>query len=820
MSDSSLTDLPIEAPASIQTDVDGISAEDAEVELAFLAEALKSADTAYYSEDAPVLTDAQYDALRRRNTALEENFPDLVRDDSPTSHVGAAPSSDFAKVEHLVPMLSLDNAFSDEDVSDFVGRMKRFLGMSANEELAIMAEPKIDGVSANLLYRKGKLVRAATRGNGRVGEDITANIRMLKDIPDELSGSGWPDEIEIRGEVYMSKSAFAKLNEEAERAGTKTYVNPRNTASGSLRQINPEITRSRPLDFFAYGWGGYSEPFATSQFEALQKFGEWGLPINPLIKRCETVDEVLTQYAKIGDARPNLEYDIDGVVYKADQLGYQSRLGIASRAPRWAIAHKFPAEQAVTRVEAIDIQVGRTGSLTPVARLTPITVGGVVVSNATLHNQDYIAGFRRVDGGTKKVTHDIRVGDSVKIQRAGDVIPQVLEVTNPDRDDRGDPFDFPETCPECGSLAVRDVDIKTGEEDARVRCTGGLICPAQAQERLKYFVSRKALDIDGFGDKQIALFWSRGIVKTPADIFRLPDAISREGFDPLETWEGFGETSAQNLFVAIEARRKSPFERFLTGLGIRHVGNVVARNIATSFGKWADFHRLFWDAGMVEDGLQVYQSLRQSEHWPERVGVGLFEVSLDDSDDETNSTWPYPLLEALREKGVTWRGDPIEALKTRFETCASFNSEVERLKPVHSAVSAIEAIGGLGLAAATSLIAFYEEPHNRTVLEDLVGAPENPGGLMEIEDLEAVAVSDDSPVAGLTLVFTGTLSQMTRDEAKARAIALGAKVSGSVSKNTDILVAGEKAGSKRTKAESLGVRVISEDDWIEMIAGL
>ncbi|MAK60525.1 MAG: DNA ligase (NAD(+)) LigA [Ponticaulis sp.] len=820
MSDSSLSDLPLDAPPTLTSPADSLSAEEAEAELAFLSDALTSADTAYYSEDDPLLTDAQYDALRRRNAAIEDAFPDLVREDSPTQSVGVAPSSDFAKVEHLVPMLSLDNAFSDEDVSDFVNRMKRFLGMGTGDSLAIMAEPKIDGVSANLLYRSGKLVRAATRGNGRVGEDITANIRTLKDIPDELSGTGWPEEIEIRGEVYMSKSAFARLNKEAEKDGTKTYVNPRNTASGSLRQINPEITRARPLDFFAYGWGGHSEAFAESQYEALQKFGEWGLPINPLIQRCETVDEVLAHYAKIGEARPDLEYDIDGVVYKADLLEYQSRLGIASRAPRWAIAHKFPAEQAVTRVEAIDIQVGRTGSLTPVARLTPITVGGVVVSNATLHNHDYIAGYRRVEGGTKKVTDDIRVGDNVKIQRAGDVIPQVLEVTNPDREDRGEAFIFPETCPECGSLAVRDVDIKTGEADARVRCTGGLICPAQAQERLKYFVSRKALDIDGFGDKQIVLFWSRQIVKTPADIFRLKDAIAREGHDPLETWEGFGETSARNLFDAIEARRKAPFERFLTGLGIRHVGNVVARNIANSFGNWSDFHALFWVAGQVEDGLQAYQKLRQSHDWPERVGVGLFEVSRLDGSTNSDETWPYPLMEALREKGITWRSDPAEALANRFPDRESFLKEMTRLKPVHDAMAAIEAIDGLGLAAASSLIAFYEEPHNRTVLEDLVGTPETPGGLMEIEDVAAIEVSDESPVAGLTLVFTGTLSQMTRDEAKARALTLGAKVSGSVSKNTDILVAGEKAGSKRTKAESLGVRVISEEDWIEMIAGL
>lgn len=816
MSDSSLLNLPIDAPASLTTAVGALMPDDAERELAFLAETLKAADEAYYAESDPLLTDAQYDALRRRNSEVEAQFPELVRDDSPSTDVGAAPSSDFTKVDHLVPMLSLDNAFSDEDVSAFIQRMRRFLNLSEDTPLAVTAEPKIDGVSANLLYQDGELVRAATRGNGRTGEDITANIRVLEGIPEKLSGTGWPKEIEIRGEVYMTLESFRALNEAAEKAGTKTYVNPRNTASGSLRQIDPEVTRSRPLDFFAYGWGGVSERFSDSQFDALQLFAEWGLPVNPLIRRCDTTEEVLEHYRMIQSMRPDLGYDIDGVVYKADRLDYQARLGIASRAPRWAIAHKFPAEKAETRVEAIDIQVGRTGSLTPVARLAPVTVGGVVVSNATLHNQDYIAGYRRTDRGTEKVTDDIRVGDTVRIQRAGDVIPQVLEVVNPDRADRGEPFTFPETCPECGSLAIRDLDQKTGEEDARVRCTGGLICPAQAQERLKYFVSRKALDIDGLGDKQIELFWARGIVRTPADIFRLQDAIEKSGHDPLGTWEGFGETSANNLFAAIEAKRSSPFARFLTGLGIRHVGDVVARNIATEFGNWSDFHALMWSAGAIENGLQDYEALRFADAYPERVGTAFFDVQLDVED--AAGTWPFPLLEALRGAGITWRGDITDDLSNRFETPDAFASEIERLRPVHQAVRGIESIDGLGMAAATSLIAFYEEPHNREVLKDLVGTPEEPEGLMTIESVEKLAASEDSPVVGLTLVFTGTLSQMTRDEAKARALALGAKVSGSVSAITDILIAGEKAGSKRAKAESLGVRVISEDDWIKMIA--
>ncbi len=806
-------------PETFETPVSDLSERDAEAELRYLAMTLADADIAYYNKEEPVFTDAEYDRLRQRNTALEEAFPHLVQDASPSDQVGAAPSSDFAKVEHLVPMLSLDNAFSDEDVSDFVGRMRRFLGLDADAGLAVMAEPKIDGVSANLLYRNGELVRAATRGNGRVGEDITANIRTIKEIPHTLAGKGWPSEIEIRGEVYMSLEAFQALNREAEEKGTKTYVNPRNTASGSLRQIDPEITRARPLQFFAYGWGGVSDTFAETQYEALKAFGDWGLPINDLIARCETVEEVLAHYAKIQTARPTLGYDIDGVVYKADRLEYQRRLGIASRAPRWAIAHKFPAEQAETLVEDIQIQVGRTGSLTPVARLKPVSVGGVVVSNATLHNQDYIAGYRRTETGTEKITDDIRIGDRVLIQRAGDVIPQVLHVIDPGRDGRGEAYEFPDHCPECGSIAVREVDPKTGEADARVRCTGGLICPAQAQERLKYFVSRKALDIDGFGDKQIELFWSRGIVKTPADIFRLEDRIAEEGFDPLGTWEGFGETSARNLFDAIEARRKSPFVNFLTGLGIRHVGGVVARSIASQFGDWDSFHAIMRKAGLVEGGLQDYEALRLQGALPDRVTLALFDIT-PEMMDVSESSGPYPLLEALQGNGVKLQAKQSETLSDLFPNAETFFAKINRLRPVHDAIASIETIDGLGVAAGTSLVAFFEESHNRDVVETLTGLPGEGGGLMEIEAVAKVEASKDSPVLGLTMVFTGTLTEMTRDEAKARALALGAKVSGSVSSKTDILVAGEKAGSKRTKAESLGVKVISEQDWLDMIGDL
>lgn len=804
------------APDSLDRPIDSLTEAEAEAELQYLAEMIRKADQAYYEKEDPVFSDAEYDGLRQRNSGLEEAFPHLVLDTSPSDLVGSAPSGEFAKIEHLAPMLSLDNAFNDEDVADFIGRMRRFLNLAPGAEICITAEPKIDGVSASLLYQSGRLVRAATRGNGRVGEDITANIRTIGEIPQVLSGTGWPDEIEIRGEVYMSWAAFEALNKEAEEKGTKTYVNPRNTASGSLRQLDPEVTRKRPLKFFAYGWGGASDSFADSQYDALMKFGEWGMPINNLIARCETLEDVLAHYQKIQSARPELGYDIDGVVYKANLLEYQRRLGIASRAPRWAIAHKFPAEKAETIVESIDIQVGRTGSLTPVARLKPVSVGGVVVSNATLHNQDYIAGYRRTEKGTEKVTDDIRVGDRVLIQRAGDVIPQILNVVDPNRNDRGEAFLFPDHCPECGSLAVREVDAKSGEADARVRCTGGLICPAQAQERLKYFVSRKALDIDGFGDKQIQLFWSRGIVKTPADIFRLEARINEEGYDPLGTWEGFGETSAKNLFDAIEAKRKSPFARFLTGLGIRHVGDVVARSIAQSFGTWDSFHKTMRDAGLMEGGLQTYERLRLASDLPERIVLALFELppdALNSNKDEAH----YPLLEVLHVSGVKLTAKYSARLEELFPTPEDYRNEITRLRPVHDAIRSIEVIDGLGFAAGSSLVALFEEPHNREVVEDLTGVPGEGGGLMEIEAAEQMATSEDSPVAGLTMVFTGTLTEMTRDEAKARAQALGAKVSGSVSAKTDILVAGEKAGSKRTKAESLGVKVISEEDWLKMI---
>lgn len=696
------------------TPVEDLTPEEAAAELERLAVLIAEADAAYYQEDAPLMTDAEYDAARLRNAAIEARFPDLKREDSPSDRVGATAHEGFAKAAHAAPMLSLDNAFSDEDVSDFADRIRRFLGLGAEEEVAITAEPKIDGLSLSLTYEKGKLKRAATRGNGEVGEDVTANARTLDDIPQKLSGKGWPDFIEIRGEVYMTKQDFAALNEREDAAGRKMFANPRNAAAGSLRQLDVEITKARPLCFFAYAWAAESAPFAATQHEAVQLFAEWGFTTNPLMIRTRTVGELLAAYRNIETQRADLPYDIDGVVYKVDRLDWQQRLGFVSRAPRWAIAHKFPAEKATTELLEIDIQVGRTGSLTPVARLQPVTVGGVVVSNATLHNEDEIARL------------GVKPGDTVEIQRAGDVIPQVLRVV---KDGGGEPWQMPHKCPVCGSDAVREIDAK-GEEDVRRRCTGGLVCPAQAVERLKHFVSRKALDIDGLGAKQIQLFHDKGVLKGPQDIFRLAAAIEAVGLPPLEEWEGFGKVSAKKLFDAIDARRRVPFARFLNGLGIRHVGQTTSQLFARTFLKWDVF-------------------------WANVVSAA--------EEGEGSEAW-----------------------------------------------EALSGIDGIGATAVNALCDFEREAHNRDMLADLLSE-------LTIED-EAKA-SSDSPVAGKTIVFTGTLERMTRDEAKARAGALGAKVSGSVSAKTDLVVAGPGAGSKLKKAAELGIRTMTEDEWFDLIGG-
>ncbi len=698
--------------------VSELSQEEARVELARLAEQIGQADAAYYREDAPVLSDAEYDSLRLRNDAIEARFPALRREDSPSGRVGALPGAGFSKLEHGAAMLSLDNVFTQADVSEFTARVRRFLGLADDERLAITAEPKIDGLSLSLTYEAGRLVCAATRGDGRIGEDVTANARTVGDIPESLAGNDWPGRIEIRGEVFMSHEDFKALNCREAAAGRKVFANPRNAAAGSLRQLDAEVTRVRPLGFFAYAWGAASAPFAQTQSDAMEVLKSWGMRTNPLFSRHEETAGLLDAYSDIEARRADLGYDIDGVVYKVDRLDYQERLGMVSRAPRWAVAHKFPAEQAVTQLERIEIQVGRTGTLTPVARLKPVTVGGVVVSNATLHNEDEIARL------------DARPGDRVRIQRAGDVIPQVLEVVDGDRTGRAPPFQPPDTCPECGSVAVRELNDK-GEPDARRRCTGGLICPAQRHERMKHFVSRKALDIDGLGAKQIALFTSKGVLRGPQDIFRLRERIEAMDLPPLAEWEGFGEVSARNLYAAIDARRQVAFERFLNALGIRHVGEVSAGLFARSFGDWRVFWRTVEQAAEDGEGSQAWEELT--------------------------------------------------------------------------------AIDGIGVAAAGALVDFATEPHNIEMLGELLGA-------ITVEP--ARSVSGASPVSGKTVVFTGTLERMTRDEAKARATSLGAKVSGSVSSRTDYLVAGPGAGSKLRKAQELGIETLSEEAWLELINAL
>ncbi len=694
----------------------GLTQEEAAAELEWLAEEIARHDEAYYREDSPEISDAEYDALRQRNEQLEAEFPELIRSDSPSKRVGAAPSEKFGKVRHAVPMLSLGNAFADEDVAEFVGRIRRFLKLSEDDELRITAEPKIDGLSISLRYENGKLVQAATRGDGQEGENVTRNCETIGDIPRVVKADDFPSVFEVRGEIYMSHKDFAELNERQSQAGAKVFANPRNAAAGSLRQLDPAITASRPLRFFAYAWGQVERLPADTQMGVIEAFGRWGFPINPLMEVCNGVDDLLAHYHAIEEQRVTLGYDIDGVVYKVNRLDLQERLGFVSRSPRWAIAHKFAAEKATTILEGIDIQVGRTGALTPVARLKPVTVGGVVVSNATLHNEDEIA------------RKDIRIGDTVIVQRAGDVIPQVLGHVPDKRPADAVPYEFPKVCPACGSHAVREVNEKTGKADAVRRCTGGLICPAQRVERLKHFVSRNAFDIEGMGDKVIQEFYDDGLIQSPQDIFTL-QARNERSLKKLKDREGWGETSAKNLFAAIDERRTISLDRFIFALGIRHVGETTARVLARAYGS-----------------------------------VGAFLDAMQAAQDDAS--------EAYQE---------------------------------------LTNIDGIGNVVADAVAEFFAEPHNLTVVRELADQH------LDIQPMEAVAT--DSPVAGMTVVFTGALERMTRDEAKAMAERLGAKVAGSVSKKTDLVVAGPGAGLKLKKATELGVEVISEDDWFERVGG-
>jgi DNA ligase (NAD+) len=600
-------------------EVGKLSRAEAEAELERLAAAIAHHDTLYYAQDAPEISDAEYDTLRRRNEAIEAHFPDLVRADSPSRRVGVAPADAFGKVRHRAPMLSLGNAFDDEDVADFVQRVRRFLGLAEEAKVEVTAEPKIDGLSISLTYEKGVLVLAATRGDGTEGENVTANVRTIKSIPRQITAAGIPELIEIRGEIYLGHADFRALNAAQEKAGDKVFANPRNAAAGSLRQLDASITASRPLRFFAYTWGEATALPATTQAGVIEAFARWGLPTNPLMRTLDSVEALLAYWREIEGKRAGLGYDIDGVVYKINRLDWQERLGFVSRAPRWAIAHKFAAEQATTVLRDIEIQVGRTGALTPVAKLEPVTVGGVVVSNATLHNEDEIA------------RKDIRVGDTVVVQRAGDVIPQVVRVIEEKRPKGSKPYVFPETCPACGSHAVRAVDEKTGESDAVRRCTGGLICPTQAKERLKHFVSRNAIDIEGLGDKQIDLFFDTGRIKSPADIFTL---ARRDAASPtkLANQKGFGAKSVEKLFAAIEARRTVPLDRFIYALGIRHIGETTARDLARAFGSMAVFRAASAAAATAGVGSEAYVEIDNIEG----IGAAVVDALVEFFDEVHN----------------------------------------------------------------------------------------------------------------------------------------------------------------------------------------
>ena len=713
-----------------------LSADEATAEVERLSDTINAADVAYFAKDAPVISDAEYDGLYRRLLLIEKRFPKLQLEDSPSNVTGAPPSAKFEKAPHALPMLSLDNAFNDDDVAEFDKRVRKFLGIDEGEAVAFTAEPKIDGLSLSLRYEGGALVLAATRGDGAVGENVTVNALTIDDIPQQLEGA--PEVLEVRGEVYMDHADFEALNERLEQdaaAEGKTaelFANPRNAAAGSLRQLDAAITAARPLRFFAYAWGEVSEDLAPTQTEALSRLEGLGFQINPLTKRCDDVAAVIAHYRSIEEARASLGYDIDGVVYKVDRLDYQSRLGFVSRHPRWAIAHKFPAEKATTVLEDIEIQVGRTGKLTPVARLKPVTVGGVVVSNATLHNADEIE------------RKDIRVGDWVVIQRAGDVIPQVVEVLTEKRKKGARKYQFPDRCPVCGSHAVNEVNPTTGKADVDRRCTGGLICGAQAVERLKHFVSRNAFDIEGLGAKQVASFFEEGLIKEPAGIFTLEkrqaageidlyrydldEAGARKRDKDGNEKPPTNSKSVENLFAGINARREISLARFINALGIRHVGETNARLFAQHYGSF----EAFCDAAIsaADEGAPAYQDML--------------------------------------------------------------------------------AIDGVGALVARGVIDFFDEAHNREAIDRL---------LAEVRPEDAEQSDKQSVVAGKTVVFTGKLETMTRNEAKAQALSLGAKVAGSVSAKTDILIAGPGAGSKLKKAQELGVDVMTEEEWNNTVRG-
>ena len=783
-----------------QLEVEALGEAEAAAELERLARDLAAHDLAYHRQDAPTVSDAEYDALKRRNAELEARFPALVRPDSPSLRVGAQPSTQFAPVTHGVPMLSLDNAFTPEDVVEFARRIRRFLKLDAAEPLAFTAEPKIDGLSANLRYEHGVLVQGATRGDGRTGEDVTANLLTLpeSELPRRLAGEGWPARIEVRGEVYIRHADFAAMNAAAEAAlaagakGVRTYANPRNAAAGSLRQVDPEVTRTRPLRFFAYAWGEVSAPFAATQAEALQRFAAWGFPVNPLSRRVADAEGLEAVYAELMRVRPDLGYDIDGVVYKVDRLDWQARLGAVGRIPRWGTAHKFPAEQATTVLEGIDIQVGRTGSLTPVARLRPVTVGGVVVKNATLHNADEIA------------RKDVRVGDHVRIQRAGDVIPQVLGAVDAGREGRGAPFDFPALCPCPLATPVVRETTATGADTVVRRCTGELACPFQRLEHLKLVVSRRAFDIEGLGERQLQLFLDEGLIATPADIFRLARDEAKLGV--LRARDGYGETSLANLVANIEARRTIGLERFIYALGVRHVGDQTAALLARYYGGYARFRAAVGEARAHGEALALPEGL---ELKPGQVeALAGFGASADGGDPWPEAPLAEKIAQAVPRLPSTVRARLAERLEG-WESFVALARDAARSRP-SPAFLEMAGVDTVGAVAAAELAAFYADPVAAASADDLAA---------QLTLLDAERPKTDTAVAGKTIVFTGALEQLTRDEAKAQAERLGAKVSGSVSRKTDLVVAGPGAGSKLKQAPDLGVEVIDEAAWIALVAG-
>ena len=761
-------------------------------ELTRLADELSAHDIRYHQQDAPTISDADYDALKRRNEAIEARFPHLVRENSPSLRVGAARAEQFSPVEHGVPMLSLDNAFADEEAVEFDARIRRFLRLPADETVGYTAEPKIDGLSCSIRYEKGLLVQAATRGDGKVGEDVTQNVRTIADIPKRLAGEGWPDVVEIRGEVYLGHEAFAALNAAAAAAGQKTYANPRNAAAGSLRQIDPKITAARPLSFFAYAWGLLSEPFAATQWEALQKLKAWGFQTTTDSRRVENAAGLLGTYAHMEATRPKLAFDIDGVVYKVDRLDWQHRLGFVTRTPRWAIARKFPAQQARTVLEAIDIQVGRTGAITPVARLRPVTVGGVVVENATLHNADEIA------------RKDIRVGDTVILQRAGDVIPQIVSVVLDERASDAESYAFPTHCPCDLRTPIARETTAAGAETVVRRCTGEFACPFQRLAHLRHFVSRRAFDIEGLGEKQIAIFNERGWLETPADIFRL-----HAHRDEMLEMDRFGETSVANLIESIEARRDIALDRFIYGLGIRHVGETTSLALARHFETVEAFVATAKAAAAQQAG-PMYAELSDLDG----LGPTAVQAVLDFARSGQALLIPPDIsLDAHLHLAIPkLNAKARAALAARFGTWNAFEAAARKAAAGTPGEAFLEvaSVDAVGVVAARMIAEFFGEDHNERLVEAL---------LAELRVIPAERPKTDTAVAGKTIVFTGALEKMTRDEAKAQAEALGAKVSGSVSKKTDLVVAGPGAGSKLKTATDLGIEVITEDEWLAMVAG-